>query len=219
MVRPSPDSSIKSAIQQFHKCKFCQVWRKQWETTKISILIWASCYLLSSMSAVSYVGSQLSSMTTESWREYENERSTTNSSGGSMSPLQLPNPKGKGFGKKGKGKGEIDSHPERDPINRGQQLLLGPQFRPSRVVCACCGETGHHVQNCVKAIEQRNAKAMTDCVRGRHYPYLHGVWRCNWCGMHLHDIDVRRQCPRLYAREAARDKDKIERYGSPAYWQ
>lgn len=177
----------------------------------------AWCYLFFAMSYSSFVSSRNFAMTTGSSNSTESGW-TTMSKGGGKQSSQLPRRPRKG---KGKGTGEIDTHPERNPaINRGSQLFLGPQFRPSSVVCACCGEPGHHVQNCVKAIEERVAHSAVDCVKGKHYPYLHGVWRCNWCGMHLNDEDVKKQCPQLYAREAARDAGKHEKYGSPfTQWQ
>lgn len=96
----------------------------------------------------------------------------------------------------------------------------GPQFRPSGVVCACCKEPGHHVVNCAKAIEDRIAKSLVHCVKGYHFPYLHGVWRCNNCGMHLDDEEMARQLPDFRCREAAKDWAKVEKYGSPlTRWQ
>lgn len=177
----------------------------------------ALCYLLSAMSYSSFGSSLGFAMTTGSSSSTEIEWRSTSKGGGKQSP-QRPTQRGR----KGKGKGtEVDTHLERDPrLSRNSQLLLAPQFRPSSVRCACCGEPGHHVQNCVKAIQERVARSAVDCVQGRHYPYLHGVWRCNWCGMHLRDEDVKKQCPQLYAREAARDADKHEKYGSPfTQWQ
>lgn len=98
--------------------------------------------------------------------------------------------------------------------------MKGPIYRPSQCKCSGCGEVGHHIGNCVKTIEDRLAKSHSQCVRGFHFPYLHGVWRCTYCGVHLHDDEVRRQLPMFYESEASKDYDKQCKYGSPlTRWQ
>lgn len=99
-------------------------------------------------------------------------------------------------------------------------MVQGPRFRPSSVICACCHEPGHNVNNCVRAIEERYAKSMTHCVYGYHKPYLHGVWRCTYCGTHLDDDKVFKQQEVFYRIEAAKQVDKVDKFGSPfTRWQ
>jgi uncharacterized protein YqjF (DUF2071 family) len=57
--------------------------------------------------------------------------------------------------------------------------------------------------------------ASKHCVRGWHVPYLHGVWRCQYCGEHLHSKEVRRQQPELYWSQAELEWKKVQKYGTP----
>lgn len=123
---------------------------------------------------------------------------------------QLPVRPGKGKGGKGKG-GKSPT-----PSSWGSRVVMGPKWKASQCSCAFkgCGEP-HHIQHCVKAFQADIAKCHTDCVRGVHTPYLHGVWRCQNCGTHLYDEDVKRQAPELHAIESAKEWEKIRRYGAP----
>lgn len=122
--------------------------------------------------------------------------------------------KGKGRSK-GKGVGLKSQRPHL------RAKFLGPAYKPSLdSECMACGELGHHVGNCVKALEDRAASSLVDCVRGYHFPYLHGVWRCQYCHMHLYDEEVKKQMPAYHAKEAAKEFDKIKKYGAPNFaWQ
>lgn len=87
--------------------------------------------------------------------------------------------------------------------------------------CCFCKEPGHHVGNCVKALEDRVAHVAVDCARGVHYPFLHGVWRCEWCWEHLDERDVYKNDPALWRRETFKEREKWDRYMDPSLhdWQ
>lgn len=87
--------------------------------------------------------------------------------------------------------------------------------RSSTRFCVFCKEPGHHVGNCVKALEDRVKHVAVDCSRGIHYPYLHGVWRCDWCFEHLHESDVRDNHPALWRKETAKEQAKWVKYMDP----
>lgn len=95
------------------------------------------------------------------------------------------------------------------------------KWRPDRQLpCLICKEYGHHPSNCLEGLRDRVAVAHEQCVKGKHFPYLHGVWRCQNCGDHLYDADVKEQHPAFYAREAEREWNKMKKYGSPCLsWQ
>lgn len=96
--------------------------------------------------------------------------------------------------------------------------FVGKAFKPcSDDRCMACDEPGHHVGNCVKAIRDRAGSVAVDCVEGRHFPYLHGVWRCQYCHMHLYDADVKRQMPKYHKKEVDREWEKMQRYGAPNF--
>lgn len=86
--------------------------------------------------------------------------------------------------------------------------------------CLICKEYGHHPSNCLEGLRDRVAVAHDQCVNGYHFPYLHGVWRCQNCGEHLYDADVKRQYPAFHKLQAERELGKIRKYGSPCLsWQ
>lgn len=89
---------------------------------------------------------------------------------------------------KGKGKGKVQYDDMRWNPN-GKVVYLGQRVN-HRIVCSFCKEPGHHTSNCVKALEARVKHVAVDCARGYHQPYLHGCWRCDWCGTHIHEEDV-----------------------------
>lgn len=95
------------------------------------------------------------------------------------------------------------------------------RWRPSQDrPCHICREPGHDASNCLQGLMNRAAVAQVECVRGKHFPYLHGVWRCNNCGNHLYDKDVKEQYPEFHAREAAKEWEKMKKYGAPCLsWQ
>lgn len=95
----------------------------------------------------------------------------------------------------------------------------GKPFKPSKGDrCLACNEPGHHVGNCVAAVRDRAGSVAVDCMQGWHFPYLHGVWRCQYCHMHLYDEDVKEQMPLYHRKEAAREWEKMVKYGSPNVW-
>lgn len=89
------------------------------------------------------------------------------------------------------------------------------QARSSTSKCVFCKEPGHHVGNCVKALEDRVKHVAVDCARGVHYPYLHGVWRCEWCQEHLYERDVRDLHPALWRKETNKEEAKWIKYMDP----
>lgn len=91
---------------------------------------------------------------------------------------------------KGKGKGK-SKYDDMRWNNNGKSIQLRQCFS-SAITCSFCKEPGHHTSNCVKALEARVKHVAVDCARGRHQPYLHGCWRCDWCGIHIHERDVMR---------------------------
>lgn len=93
--------------------------------------------------------------------------------------------------------------------------------RSRSTTCHFCKEKGHHIGNCVKALEDRVKHVAVDCARGVHYPFLHGVWRCEWCWEHLDERDVKRLNPKMWQRETAREAEKWDRYMDPTLheWQ
>lgn len=78
--------------------------------------------------------------------------------------------------------------------------------------CMLCKQPGHHLGNCVAALEERVKHEAVDCRRGYHYPFLHGVWRCEWCWEHLHERDVKRLLPELWKRETAKEAVQWDKY-------
>lgn len=95
------------------------------------------------------------------------------------------------------------------------------KWKPDRQLpCLICKEYGHHPSNCLEGLRDRVAVSHQECVKGYHFPYLHGVWRCQNCGEHLYDSDVKRQFPAFHAREAEKEWNKMKKYGSPCLsWQ
>lgn len=99
--------------------------------------------------------------------------------------------------------------------------VVAHKWRPSQDrPCWICREPGHDASNCLQGLMNRAAVAQVECVRGRHFPYLHGVWRCQNCGNHLYDKDVKEQYPEFHARETAKEWEKMKKYGAPCLsWQ
>lgn len=95
------------------------------------------------------------------------------------------------------------------------------QAKSKTKICCFCKVPGHHVGNCVKALEDRVAHVAVDCARGVHYPFLHGVWRCEWCWEHLDERDVYKHDPALWRRETCKEREKWDRYMDPTLhdWQ
>jgi len=60
------------------------------------------------------------------------------------------------------------------------------------ITCSFCRKSGHHVDQCVSAFVDRINKMHSHCEFGCHSPYQHGgEWRCNWCGKHLGEKEVK----------------------------
>lgn len=203
----------KSENKQFHIANFAKLSKALWEILSLLFLSafsvsYLSMYSVASSRSVPFTatGSQSSDITTPSL--------------GSRNEIDdgldrfIPIHKGKGRSK-GKGTGLKNQRPHL------RAKFLGPAYKPSRdSECMACGELGHHVGNCVKALEDRAASSLVDCVRGYHFPYLHGVWRCQYCHMHLMDSEVKRQMPEYHRKEAAKEFEKIQKYGAPNFaWQ
>lgn len=92
--------------------------------------------------------------------------------------------------------------------------------KPCNLPCLICKQYGHHPSNCIEGLRDRVAVSHDKCAKGLHFPYLHGVWRCQNCGVHLYDADVKRQHPSFYAREVEREWKKMVKYGAPCLsWQ
>lgn len=91
-------------------------------------------------------------------------------------------------------------------------VCVGPRIQPCRMQCFYCGEYGHHMNSCQKKLDDRLISTNKDCTRGYHLPYLHGCWRCENCGCHLMESEVRDADPNLYARETAKDSHNWNRY-------
>lgn len=106
------------------------------------------------------------------------ETSTERSSSNSQWPV-IP---------KGKGKGKQQYDDMRWSAS-GRTIQLRQCFN-SNIQCSFCKDVGHHTSNCVRALEARVKHVAVDCARGRHQPYLHGCWRCDWCGIHIYERDV-----------------------------
>lgn len=91
-------------------------------------------------------------------------------------------------------------------------VQVGPRIQLCKMQCFYCGESGHHMNSCQKKLDDRLISTNKDCTRGYHLPYLHGVWRCENCGCHLMESDVREADPNLYARETAKDRHNWDRF-------
>jgi len=60
------------------------------------------------------------------------------------------------------------------------------------ITCSFCRKSGHHLDQCVSAFVDRINKMHSHCEYGCHSPYQHGgEWRCNWCGKHLNEQEVK----------------------------
>jgi len=107
---------------------------------------------------------------------------------------------------------------ESSVLSRSEDDLVwmrGPVWNPSKTRCVVCRGKGHTVLLCLHALENRVEMAHKHCSRGWHVPYLHGVWRCQYCGEHLQSKEVRHQQPELYWAQAELEWKKVQRYGSP----
>lgn len=114
--------------------------------------------------------------------------------------------------------GSQEEPPESSFLVRKEDDLLwvqGPKWKPFRTSCSACRGQGHTIGQCLRALEDRVGKAHVHCVNGWHVPYLHGVWRCNYCGEHLKSKTVREQQPELYWKQAQVENAKVQKYGSP----
>lgn len=104
------------------------------------------------------------------------------------------------------------------PIPRTTRVMdraMKIKARSSTKKCVFCKQPGHHVGNCVEALEDRVKHVAVDCARGIHFPYLHGVWRCEWCQEHLYETDVRDLHPALWRTETDKEEAKWIKYMDP----
>lgn len=108
---------------------------------------------------------------------------------------------------------QLPLRPRIFPGLKDRSMLI--KARSKTKVCCFCKEPGHHVGNCVKALQDRVAHVAVDCSRGVHYPFLHGVWRCEWCWEHLDERDVYRNDPALWRRETYKEREKWDRHMDP----
>lgn len=79
----------------------------------------------------------------------------------------------------------------------------------------------HNQQTCIFAFQDKCSHSLVDCPRGIHLPYLHGVWRCTWCGCHMKDYDVWLADKELWEKSWEREQANREKHnGEPAKpWQ
>lgn len=79
----------------------------------------------------------------------------------------------------------------------------------------------HEQATCIFAFQDKIAHFHTDCPRGIHKPYLHGVWRCVWGDRHMKDADVKKVDRELWASSWEREENNRWKYnGEPAsHWQ
>jgi len=94
-------------------------------------------------------------------------------------------------------------------------LVRGPKWNPGKSRCPACKGKGHTITQCSLGLEDRIRKAREHCVQGWHLPYLHGVWRCQYCCEHLQSKSVRQQQPDYYWSQAKLEWNKVQKYGSP----
>jgi len=93
--------------------------------------------------------------------------------------------------------------------------VRGPKWHPGKARCPACRGKGHTLTQCPLALDDRAVKAREYCVHGWHLPYLHGVWRCQYCSEHLHSKSVRQQQPEYYWSQAQLEWKKVQKYGTP----
>jgi len=93
--------------------------------------------------------------------------------------------------------------------------VRGSKWDPRKARCPACRGKGHMISQCPLGMEDRVRKAHEFCVRGWHLPYLHGVWRCQYCCLHLQSKTVRQQQPDYYWNQAKLEWAKVQKYGSP----
>jgi len=93
--------------------------------------------------------------------------------------------------------------------------VQGPKWKPHKSRCPVCRGKGHTVTQCPFGLEDRVKNAHEHCVHGWHLPYLHGVWRCQYCCEHLQSKSVRQQQPEYYWSQAQLEWNKVQKYGTP----
>jgi len=93
--------------------------------------------------------------------------------------------------------------------------VQGPKWKPGKSKCIYCRKKDHPLGQCPLALENRVRMSHEYCVHGWHMPYLHGVWRCQFCCEHLQSREVRRQQPEYYWSQAKVEWAKVQKYGSP----
>jgi len=94
-------------------------------------------------------------------------------------------------------------------------LVRGPKWKPDKSRCPACRGRGHTISQCSLGLEDRVNKSREFCVHGWHLPYLHGVWRCQYCCEHLQSKSVRQQQPDYYWSQAKLEWAKVQKYGTP----
>jgi len=87
---------------------------------------------------------------------------------------------------------ENDSDASSSDSEEGYQTVKIPlpPHRPFR--CSFCKEWGHTVDQCVPRFIDNIEHMHTHCCNHVHSPYQHDrEWRCNWCGKHLCEEEVK----------------------------